>query len=118
VVAGSIMVDTATMLEVRLGRTQDERTWDCRVNVARQLIRAGSTLDINCQNVRLQLEHLNGEIVGGSGFAQVQTIRASTYQCEDWAVDPRTGQRTCRQWSPTPRLELAWKEGRLWLERY
>jgi hypothetical protein len=118
VVAGSIMVDTATMLEVRLGRTQDERTWDCRVNVARQLIRAGSTLDINCQNVRLQLEHLNGEIVGGSGFAQVQTIQASTYQCEDWAVDPQTKQRTCRQWSPTPRLELAWNEGRLWLERY
>jgi hypothetical protein len=43
VVAGSIMVDTATTLEVRLGRTQDERTWDCRVNVARQFIRAGST---------------------------------------------------------------------------
>lgn len=34
VVAGSIRVDTATTLEVRLGRTQDERTWDCRVDVA------------------------------------------------------------------------------------
>jgi hypothetical protein len=42
VVTGSIMVDTTSTLEGRLGRTQDDRTWGRRFDVARQLTRDGS----------------------------------------------------------------------------
>lgn len=118
VVDGFLTIEDGTTVAVQFGQSLEDRRNGCEIDVARQLIRAGSKLDIRCDEVRLELEHTSGEIVGGRGFARIQTILGSTYECESWVTDRRTGQRRCERWSPQPKLDWAWRDGALRLERF